>query len=199
MFTRMPVRIPSNWRLKAPLVACLAILAVGLTGIEHPQESDSDCDVILKEGQALASYRDVTKALAAGTPPGEVEGIGCFFPESEVPSDSSGAYEALVSSFFHPNVLYDYLERQARFVIKRAPRRHSGIFAWAGGYLAEAAVTAYQRTGERRFLDLFVDYFHQVLALRDDKQGRMDAYHRRVMKSWGEFRSENDWDSPPSD
>ncbi|MCP4308968.1 MAG: hypothetical protein GY788_29670, partial [bacterium] len=72
----------------------------------------------------------------------------------------------------------------------------SAIFAWRGGYLSEAALVAYERTGQRRFLDLFVDYFQKVLKKRDDVLGRHDEYHQRVVKSWGEYRPVTTWFGP---
>ncbi len=149
------------------------------------------CDDVLAPGHAFNNYKKVWRQLKAGAEPASVRDIACFLPGGVDGLDAAGAYRLLITTSFNANVLHDYLSRQAEVVlqtIRDLGRRGSGQLAWNGGYISEAALTAYEKTGDRRFLDLFVSYFDQVLGLRDSERGYGDEYHRRITTSWGEYR-----------
>ncbi|MCB1496667.1 MAG: hypothetical protein KDJ86_12835 [Bauldia sp.] len=151
----------------------------------------SDCDDALAPGHAYETYRTVWRKLKKGAEPRSVEHLGCFLPDGTAGLDADGAYRLLITTAFDANVLYDYLEAQAEQVLRTTRnlgQRRGGQLAWNGGYVCEAALTAYQQTGDRRFLDLFVTYFNGVLDLRDSELGYGDEYHRRIMAAWGEYR-----------
>ena len=153
------------------------------------------CDKVLAVGHAYKNYQAVWEKLKSGADPKTVRNIGCFIAVSDG-LDAAAAYQRLIATSFEPNVLYDYLVEQEPQVFELARDNNSETLAWRGGYLAETAMTAYQRTKDRRFLDFFVDYFDKVLSLRDLERGMIDVYHDRVMASWGEYRPASVWIGP---
>ncbi len=153
------------------------------------------CNKILAVGHAYKNYQAVWTKLKSGADPKTVKNIGCFIAVSDG-LDARSAYRRLIETSFNANVFYDYLVQQGPLVFKFARQYNSETLAWRGGYLAEAAMTAYQRTKDRRFLDFFVDYFDKVLSLRDSERGITDVYHDRVMASWGEYRPAFVWIGP---
>ncbi|WP_421724907.1 hypothetical protein [Bauldia sp.] len=173
--------------LRFPLWAVAALWCV-----QAAVAADS-CETALAPGKALKTYQAVLKALDNGDPPATIADIECLVPGAERSTAAEARYQ-LVSTSFNENVLHDFLERQVATVFERYEAKgSSAILAWRGGYLSETALTAYERTGDTRFLDLFVDYFTEVLSYRDDKHDRFDEHHGRVMKSWGEERPVAGW------
>lgn len=156
------------------------------------------CDDVLATGNAYNNYSAVAEKLLSGDDPASIGTLECFLPGALDGLDANAAYQRLIATSFEPNVLYDYLKDEARSVFKKARNQKgdSGALAWRGGYVAEAAMTAYERTGDTRFLDLFVRYFDEVLEFRDSELGITDRYHNRVMASWSEHRRERMWFGP---
>jgi len=155
----------------------------------------ASCDKVLAVGHAYKNYQAVWKQLKSGADPKAIQNIGCFIAVSDG-LDAASAYQRLIATSFDRNVLYDYLVEQEPAVFKLASNSYSETLAWRGGYLAETAITAYQRTKDRRFLDFFVGYFDKVLSLRDSERGMTDVYHGRIMASWGEYRPAFVWIGP---
>lgn len=60
-----------------------------------------------------------------------------------------------------------------------------GVYAWGEAHLQLAYVTQFEATGETRYLDTFLERFHRLLALRDDRTGRRDVLRDRIMPAWG--------------
>lgn len=174
--------------MKAALLALL--LSPLLAG-----PSLASCDKVLAVGHAYKNYQAVWEQLKSGADPKTVKNLGCFILVSDG-LDAKSAYQRLIATSFNANVLYDYLVEQEPAVFKLAGNSYSETLAWRGGYLAETAITAYQRTKDRRFLDFFVNYFDKVLSLRDSERGMVDDYHDRVMASWGEYRPAFVWIGP---
>ncbi|MCB1489157.1 MAG: hypothetical protein KDJ88_17090 [Bauldia sp.] len=151
----------------------------------------SQCDDALAPGKAYETYRAVWRKLKNGTDPKAVAHVECFLPGGVDGLDAAAAYRLLITTSFDANVLYDYLKEQADQVletVRNVGQKRGGQLAWNGGYVCEAALTAYQQTGDRRFLDLFVSYFDSVLDLRDSELGYGDEYHRKITQAWGEYR-----------
>jgi hypothetical protein len=156
------------------------------------------CDQVLATGSAYKNYEAVWQQVKAGAEPATVKNIGCFVDISGG-LDAEAAYRRLIATTFQPNILYDYLVEEERSVLRKARTDAGGpsaALAWRGGYLAEAAMTAYERTNDRRFLDFFVNYFDKVLTFRDSERGVTDVYHGRIMASWGEYRPAWVWLGP---
>ena len=63
--------------------------------------------------------------------------------------------------------------------------RSGSIYGWNWAYGAEAALEAYEATGQVRFLDLVGTTGDLVIADRDDRHGRTDQFRGRVLESWG--------------
>jgi len=80
---------------------------------------------------------------------------------------------------------YDALEPTSRTDKLLHDNPEPGNLAWGESYRLLSYVTAYEATGDARYLDLFCARFTLVLALRDDKTGQQDAGRGRVMKAWG--------------
>lgn len=66
--------------------------------------------------------------------------------------------------------MYSYLNYAASVVItqtiQQGDLRH-GKLAWASGHLGSVALTAYERTGQIRFVTFYLGYFEKLMALRD--------------------------------
>lgn len=180
-------------RLRTALLALL--IGTGSTGIAL-----ADCAEQLAPGHAFDTYTAVAAALRDGERPATVESVDCFLSGDIDGLSPDAAYRELIATSFHANVLYDYLREQERSVFRKMKASEgkgwSEPLAWRGGYLGEATITAYERTGDTRFLDFFVDYFNKVLTLRDTEQGIWDVYHNRVMESWSEYRWGRVWFGP---
>ncbi len=183
-----------GFSMAIPRVFLFTLFFIVHTGALH-----ASCEDVIAPGQAYENYEAVWSELKAGHEPQSIQNIGCFLDGDLSGVDAKTAYRRLIATSFQPNVLYDYLAQDAKSNLRSARKRgyhRQGTLPWEGGYIGEAALTAYQKTGDRRFLDLFVRYFDGVLALRDDAVGYVDGYHGRIMKAWGEYRSYWSWTAP---
>ena len=113
----------------------------------------------------------------------------CLLPKNiEATRDPKRTYKNIITNHFDPDILYAALSEGFDAIIKKDQllglKRRAQI-AWRGVWLSEASLAAYRRTGQERFLDLFSNYYDQIIERRDDKLNRHDAWHQRVMKAWG--------------
>ena len=137
----------------------------------------------------LANYLAVMEALADGVAPGDLPALAAFLE-----GDLSGmrplpAYRLLVGTVFRPDLLEEYASTMLHQTIDRAraaPTTRAAALAWGGADVAEATIVAFQRTGANRFLDLFVDYFDEVLRLRDSKLDLRDDRLGVQVPAWGD-------------
>lgn len=67
-------------------------------------------------------------------------------------------------------------------------REQPGVYAWGEAHLLWAFLLQYEATAETRYLDVFVERFHTMLNLRDDRYGRYDVLRQRFMPAWGSLR-----------
>jgi hypothetical protein len=148
------------------------------------------CAEFLAPGRAFTNYEIVRKKLAAGAVDQEIlDKVACLIEDDATGFSSEQLYNRLLTMGFMPNVFYDFLTYDMSNTISQAqknPVRRSRWLAWQGSYAAEGALMAYRRTGDARFLQLFSDYFEQVLKLRDSQLGLTDQVHGRVMPAWGD-------------
>ena len=102
-------------------------------------------------------------------------------------------YKSIVKNTFHPGILYYAIDNWFKDVLARDAvlGNHIGL-GWPGAYAAEAALVAFINTKQKRFLDLFVNYYDTVLERRDDKTGRFDEFHNKTMNAWGGWSTDLD-------
>jgi hypothetical protein len=175
------------------LLATLAVLAAACqpqSSLQPPRPAAVvSCKQVLAPDAVYNRYRVAVRGLTEGQEPERIPGLRCFLGEEAVSHlDARQAYQRLVSQTFSPDILYGALAHELNDILAEDRRlglkRDAGL-AWPGAYLSEAALVAYRNTGQQRFLDLFVAYFDAVLKRRDDRLGRFDSEHQRVMKAWG--------------
>jgi hypothetical protein len=101
-------------------------------------------------------------------------------------SESSGGGAAPADA----ELLLNYLRGEMPEPINRARANceRGSIYAWSWSYLARAALEAYDRTRDQRFLDVFVETADVVVDDRDHLQGRIDEYRDRMLPTWGTCR-----------
>lgn len=178
------------------LGALLTMLAVLVAACQRQPPLQSarpaaaiSCRQVLAPDAVYPRYRLAVRGLARGRQPTEIEGLHCFLGVKAIHKlDARQAYRRLVAQTFSPDILYGALAQE--FNDNLAQDRQLGLkrdagLAWPGAYLSEAALVAYRKTGQQRFLDLYVNYFDAVLLRRDDRLGRVDSERKRVMKAWG--------------
>jgi hypothetical protein len=175
------------------LLATLAVLSAACqrqSSLQPPRPAAVvSCEQVLAADAVYHHYRVAVRALAKGQEPAGIPGLRCFLGEDAVQRlQPPQAYRQLVGNTFDADILYAALRK--RFDKTLAQDRRLGLkrdagLAWPGAYLSEAALVAYRKTGQQRFLDLFVHYFDAVLQRRDDRLGRFDSEHKRVMPAWG--------------
>jgi hypothetical protein len=87
-------------------------------------------------------------------------------------------------------LLLEYLQIELPEPVDRARANceRGSIYAWSWSYLARAALEAYDRTRDHRFLDVFVETADVVIDDRDHLHGRMDEYRGRMLPTWGTCR-----------
>jgi hypothetical protein len=157
---------------------------------------DAACLTVQAPQQVANHYRAALQQLAAGQSPRQVAQLRCFIGnQAAAQADPRVAYRQLVAHTFNPDILYTALQRQLQRNLQAElslGQQRDAQLAWPGAYLSEAAVVAYRKTGQPRFLDLFVSYYDAILDRRDDRLGRFDMKHKRVMKAWGSVNIEKD-------
>jgi hypothetical protein len=174
------------------LLVTLAVLAAACqrqSSLQPPRPAAVvSCKQVLAPDAVYHHYRVAVRALAKGQEPGGIPGLRCFLGEDAVQRlHPRQAYRQLVANTFDADILYAALRK--RFDKTLAQDRRLGLkrdagLAWPGAYLSEAALVAFRKTRQQRFLDLFVHYFDAVLQRRDDRLGRFDGEHKRVMPAW---------------
>lgn len=146
------------------------------------------CAAATDDTRAFFTYHAVITALSTGVAPAAVPHLDCFLTGGSALSDAKAAREAFLSQVFDSNVMYSYLKfAMAKVVIQTIQQgnlRH-GQLAWGSGHLGNAALRAYDRTGEVRYVALYLDYFDKLMALRDSQLGLADDFHGKVMDAWG--------------
>ena len=98
-------------------------------------------------------------------------------PNREVPVVKTPPGELAV--FFYEKLLA-YIDQGDRLLYSD---NLSGRIVWNEQYFMESLVNMYQITGEKRYLELFVQHAENVLAQRDDRAGRRD-YAGRSRPGW---------------
>jgi hypothetical protein len=136
----------------------------------------------------LGNYRDVLDALARGVAPRKLPVLSEFIDEDLADLRPREAYRKVIRTVFSPDILYEYASGGLRRTLghaRRHPTTRASYLAWPGAETAEAAIVAFRRTRDVRFIDLFVDYFDQVLRLRDSRLGIRDDRLDRAVPAWG--------------
>jgi hypothetical protein len=99
------------------------------------------------------------------------------------------------------DTLIDYLRIAIPYNAELA-WRHAGLelggkfLAWNLAYDIDAAVAAFERTGDRRLIPILDHAFDVALRMRDDRVGRKDDVRGRIMPAWGSNRynpGKKDW------
>ncbi len=151
-------------------------------------KADLSCAEARDEQNAFAAYEAVRKMLSDGIDPETIPYLDCFLPDRLSSDDPQKILSQFLGEVFEPNALYGYLQRKSEEhlhkVVQQGDLRH-GSMAWGTGMLGNIALVAYQRTGQTRFVDLYVDFFERVMEMRDSVLGLHDDYHDRVMDAWG--------------
>ena len=177
--------------LAGAAVSVAALVGVYLTPYYRSKslQRPENCAQITASGQVYRQYVEVLAALRSSKSLEEVPQALCFVSDlGSVGRSPDRAYREIIAGFRSPDVLYQALakgfDKVLKLDLRQGLRRRAGL-AWQGVWLSEAALVAYRKTGQTRFLDLFVKYYDSVLDRRDDKLGRVDSWHGRVMKAWG--------------
>lgn len=183
-----------------PLAVCLSLALTAHASLVLAGGAPPGlCREPLKPQSSLLNYRRVLRSLQAGRRPATISDYRCFsdgaVPDSGITPEQG--YAQVIRQGFHSQVLYDALDDRFQRILARDQQegfQRRSVLGWAGAYASEATLIAYERTGEQRFLELFVRYFDAVLERRDDRLNRFDDYHQRVMKAWGSNRIDpNRW------
>lgn len=147
---------------------------------------DLSPDEALSESWAYSTYSSVLSALAGKKPVTELPYLKTFLGDITPDEDHGSLLQRLLGEVFLPNVLYGYLDR--RFELTLQTSLATGIVQhWIAGMLGQSALIAYRRTGEQRFMDLYMSFMNRVLLLRDSQLGYFDDYHGKTMDAWGDY------------
>jgi len=136
---------------------------------------------------AYQSYERVRRSIARGARPQNIQDLTRFIPDPDGKSNEE-LTQILLGTVFDPDVLYDFLKGGFERILEATAqqgKQRNGQLAWGSGFSGRAAQVAYENTGQTRFLDLYISFFEELQAFRDDVLGRYDDYHNRVMTSWG--------------
>lgn len=136
--------------------------------------------------QAYISYCATYKRLLTGEPVSDIVDYPQFVTDAAVTAHDGNMLDRFIRSAFHSDVLYGYLtlefEKSLKQSIEIGMAQH-----WHIGPLGEAALIAFRRTREVRFLELYRRFFDRFMMLRDTQLGYYDHYHEKVMDSWGAY------------
>ena len=177
-------------------MAGLAVFAFGTFAFKtrkdlwaEPLRRPDNCDEILHPSKVYDNYVNALKSLVVLKELAEASNSLCFVSDlSSVGRSPSSAYHDIVSKYRNPDILYAALKIRFDEVLAsdlEIGSKRGSQLAWRGVWLSDSALVGYKRTGQSRFLDLFLNYYDQVLERRDDKLLRFDDFHQRVMKAWG--------------
>lgn len=100
-------------------------------------------------------------------------------------------YAELMRAPSDPDVLLAKLGNRIAKAFRQAdenPDDDGRRLGWAVSVMCYAALMAYDRCGDERFVELAADALQRALARRDSAIGRVDEVRRRVMHSWGGTR-----------
>ncbi len=154
-----------------------------------------ECSDATNEANAYAAYVSVRNALAKGQPIETIEYASCFLAGAGAGAshDPQAALVQFTGGIFDSNVLLGYLQMSFEASLSKAVETGQ-VSHWRSSSLGTAALEAYDRTHDKRFIDLFVSYFDRLLELRDSEFGFYDDFHQKVMQSWGErYDADGDW------
>lgn len=97
-------------------------------------------------------------------------------------------YALLMRAESNPDVLHAYLNRHAKKLfrlVEDEPEDNGRWFGWGLTALCHASLVAYERGGDKRFIELARDILARSLSHRDSEIGRVDELRGRAMHSWG--------------
>jgi hypothetical protein len=100
-------------------------------------------------------------------------------------------YALLMMEASNPELLLEKLERSIESAFKSVeedPQNTGRYLAWALTAAHHAAVVAWDRSGDARFVELLSRSLDRVALLRDDVTGRRDEFRNRIVKGWGAER-----------
>ena len=174
-------------------LTCLALVAFAFRARKdlwaEPLQRPENCDEILDSSRVYGNYEKVINSLSASKDLAAIPSALCFVDDlSSVGNSSRLAYRDIVLNYRNPDILYGALKLRLAEILdgdRKLGSKREARLAWPGVWLSEAALVGYRRTGQTRFLDLFVNYYDQVIERRDDKLLRFDDVHKKVMKAWG--------------
>ena len=179
-------------------IATATTSACGFDTLISPTSRPKDCPAPANPAAAYVNYRSTLERLRQSPKLQQTDPAFCLLPPgARASQDPRKTYEDIITQSFDPDVLYAALSDGFGEIISKDKllglKRRAQI-AWKGTWLSEASLAAYRRTGQERFLDLFTNYYDQVINRRDDRLNRYDAWHKRVMKAWGSTNLTEDAD-----
>jgi hypothetical protein len=184
--------------LGSSVMALLLALAAQASAVGRPLGTGFCADA-LGGGRADQSWTATLRSLHQGRRPATIPEFPCFAgrPANLAELSPQQGYRLLIQQGFSRAVLRDALARGFNAVIRNDQqlglKRYQNL-AWGGVYLSEAALLAYQRTGDEQFLELFEAYFDRVLERRDVVLGRRDDFRGAVRQGWGSSKVDaNRW------
>ena len=176
-----PALAASRVPTPVPIPVPAAVIPVGRRGAPGAAAATDEA--------SLANYLAAQRALRDGVAPRDIPALSAFLEGDLSALEPVPAYRLLVGTVFLPRLLREHVSVRLRDTIEDARARRTdraAILAWNGAELAEAAVLAFKRTGDTRFLDRFVNYFEDVLRLRDSTLGIRDDRLGVSVPAWGD-------------
>ena len=146
------------------------------------------CEEATGATYGFLTYDTVRMALARSSIPASTPYANCYLDTAAMIADPEVALTQLLSQAFDPDVFYAFLEKEFTMTLNNVAEkgnRRSGNLAWGSGQLGAGALTAFQRTGQRRFVKLYALHFSRIMQLRDSEIGYFDTFHNRLMDAWG--------------
>lgn len=153
----------------------------GVGSANQMQETDA-CGAI----QAYEAYCTTYKRLLAGENASEISDYSRFVTEAAPYPRDGTALKHFIRTAFQSDVLYGYLAVEFEKNLQKSIESGMALH-WGTGPLGEAALIAFRRTGEVRYLELYKQFFDRFMMLRDTQLGYHDDYHEMIMDSWGAY------------